>query len=219
MNLIVIGCGRLGAELAYRLYTRGHQVTVIDITDEAFKNLSVDFRGRTVEGDTLNQVILHRAGIEQADGVAVVTNSDTINAVIGHVARHTYNIPNVVVRNYDSRLRAIYETFDLQVISSTSWGAQRIEELLYHSEMRTVFSAGNGEIELYEFSIPRIWERQTLTDLIQTNQCFAVSVTRAGRAMLPEKEMQLMEGDIVLVSATCDGIEAVRQRLLSTKEG
>ena len=70
MNVVVIGCGRFGAELASRLYQKGHQVSVVDQTATAFDNLDPDFRGRVIEGDVLSQDMLHRAGLEHADGVA-----------------------------------------------------------------------------------------------------------------------------------------------------
>jgi len=54
MNFIVIGCGRFGAELAYRLFTNGHQVVVVDANPKAFNRLHPEFRGRTVEGDSLS---------------------------------------------------------------------------------------------------------------------------------------------------------------------
>ena len=76
MQVIVVGCGRLGAELAHRLFKRGHDVTVIDQVVAAFDNLNPLFRGRTVEGEVLNQDVLHRAGIEHAEALAAVTNSD-----------------------------------------------------------------------------------------------------------------------------------------------
>jgi trk system potassium uptake protein TrkA len=101
MNMIVVGCGRLGAELAYRLYQKGHRVTVIDQVMNAFNNLPSDFLGRTIEGEVLNKGVLQRAGIEHADGLAVVTNSDSLNAVVAHIAHSEYNLTNVVVRNYD----------------------------------------------------------------------------------------------------------------------
>ncbi|MGC8782541.1 MAG: NAD-binding protein, partial [Anaerolineae bacterium] len=69
MNVIVVGCGRVGAHLATRLSEKGHRVTVIDVAPTAFENLSTDFRGRTLEGDVLTQDMLHRAGIEQADAL------------------------------------------------------------------------------------------------------------------------------------------------------
>ena len=145
----------LGAELAYNLFKRGHDVSVIDNVPASFNNLPADFQGRLNEGEALSQDVLHRAGIEKADAVAAVTNSDALNAVVAYVAKTVYKVPNVLARNYDPRTREIFESFGLQTVSSTSWGAQRMEELIFHSDVRTVFSAGNGEVELYEVVITR----------------------------------------------------------------
>jgi trk system potassium uptake protein len=218
MFIIVVGCGRVGSELAYRLYQRGHKVTVIDNQVSAFHNLHPEFRGRTVEGEAMNQEVLSRAGIQEADGLAAVTTSDSLNIVVAHIARTTYQLPNVIVRNFDPRWRLLYEVFNLQVISSSSWGAQRIEELLYHREMRTVFSAGNGEVEVYEFTIPRILDGRKLGDLMPPKGCVLSALTRAGRALLPHQDTELRESDIVLVSATFDGIAALRRALREAEE-
>src|SRR5690349_15909914 len=107
MNFIVVGCGRVGAELCYHLFRRGHHIVVVDINKEAFNRLHPDFRGRTLEGEGLAEGVLERAGIREADGLAAVTNSDTLNAVVAHAARIIYNVPNVVARNYDPNLRAV----------------------------------------------------------------------------------------------------------------
>lgn len=219
MNFIVIGCGRVGAELAYRLYKRGHQVTAVDYLNSAFSNLPADFRGRTIQGDALNQQVLHRAGIEKADGVALVTSSDTVNAVVAHAAQVVYGISNLVVRNYDPRWRSLYESFGLQVVSSSSWGAQRIEELLYEKEVRTLLSAGNGEIEIYELAMPAAVDGITVGELIPDEQeCLAVSLTRAGRAIIPTPETKIAAWDIFLVSATYEGMAALRQRISQHEE-
>ena len=213
MNIIVIGCGRVGSELAFRLFQKGHKVTVVDSRSIAFQTLHPDFRGRTVEGEALNQDVLRRAEIAEADGVAVVTSSDTLNAVVAHIARNVYQIVNVVVRNYDPSWRSLHEAFGLQIVGSTSWGAQRIEELLYHREMRTVFSAGNGEVEVYEFTVPQAWDSHPLGDLLPKSGCAPVGLTRAGRALLPDCDTVLQQGDVVLVTATLNGITALRQLL------
>ena len=219
MNVVVVGCGRLGGELAYRLSQRGYQVVIVDHDPTAFHNMAPDFHGRTVEGDILSQDVWHRAGIEQAAGLAAVTNSDSLNAVVGHVARTVYHVPNVVARNYDPRWRPLQEAFGLQIVGPASWGAQRIEEMLYHAEMRTVFSAGNGEIEIYEVIVPAAWQGHSLSKVLADTGCLAVAVTRAGRAMLPTAEILLEEYDVLHVSATAEGIELLRQRLSGIKEG
>ncbi len=213
MNMIVIGCGRVGSDLAYRLYKQGHKVCVIDQTEKAFSNLPDDFRGRTLEGEALNQNLLHRAGIEKVDGVAVVTGSDTLNAVVGHIAKSIFKVSNVIARNYDPYYRSLFEAFNLQTVSSSSWGAQRIEELLYGQEVRTVFSAGNGEIELYEFMIPQGWEGKSLGNLLPGEGCCATAITRNGRALLPDANMLIHKDDILLVSATLEGAENLRKNL------
>ncbi len=213
MNVIVVGCGRVGASLAYRLFQAGHQVSVIDRNAEAFLNLPTDFNGRLHEGDTLTQEVLIRAGIETADALAVVTNSDALNAVVGHVAREEYKVPTVVARNYDPHFRSLFEEFNLQVVSSTSWGAQRIEELLYDAEMHTVFSIGNGEVEIYEFTIPQDWIGKSINQVLPGKECVLLSVTHAGRATLPSGDYIFQEGNVVHLSATFEGISKIRSRL------
>jgi trk system potassium uptake protein TrkA len=214
MKVLVIGCGRLGAELAGRLFQRGHEVSVVDWDERAFSKLPPNFEGRINQGEAINRDVLHRAGIERADTVAVVTDSDVLNAVVGHLARSYYNVPNVIVRNHDPRYRPIQEAFGLQVVSAMSWGALRIEELIYDTNIRAVFSAGNGEVEIYEIPVPERWSGKTVSELIgEENYYVPVSVTRAGRAVLPSGNMMLETGDVVLVSATLEGVENLRRRI------
>ncbi len=213
MNYIVVGCGRVGAELAYSLFLKGHKVSVIDHVASAFNNLHHDFRGRMVEGEALNLDILQRAGIESTDGLAAVTNSDPLNAVVGHIARTEFNVSRVVVRNYDPRWRGLHETFNLQVVSSSSWGAQRIEETLDHPEMYTVYSAGNGEVEIYRFVIPKQWDNRTLGELLPKQNCTPVSLTRTGVAIIPDCDTVLKADDVAVVSATNEGIQALHQHM------
>ena len=220
MNFIVIGCGRFGAELAYRLFTNGHQVAVVDANSKAFNRLHPDFRGRTVEGDSLSADTLSRAAAEKADGVAVVTNSDTMNAVIGHTLRvHYPNVKQVIVRNYDPAMREMLEAFGLQIVSSTAWGAERVQELLLDPSFRAVFSAGNGEVELYEMFISEKFSGSTISALL--NGCdglVCAALTRAGRAELPSPNAVLQKGDILTVSATLEGVQSLRAKLGEGKE-
>jgi trk system potassium uptake protein TrkA len=219
MNFIVVGCGRVGAELCYHLFKRGHQIVVVDISKEAFNRLHPDFRGRTLEGEGLAEGVLERAGIREADGLAAVTNSDTLNAVVAHAARIIYNVSNVVARNYDPNLRTVIEAFGLQMVGSTYWGAQRVEELLMDPSQRMVYSAGNGEVEVYEVRIPEAWSGRTLGELLEPlKQCYPVALARAGRSSLPELGTRLQAGDILYVSSTFEGIGALTARLFNTEE-
>jgi trk system potassium uptake protein TrkA len=219
MNFIVVGCGRVGAELAYRLFKSGHQVVIVDGNKESFNRLDPDFRGRTLEGECLAENILERAGVQEADGLAAVTNSDSLNAVVAYTARIFYNVPVVVARNYDPNLRVVIEAFGLQTVSSTFWGAQRVEEILMNPTQRMVYSAGNGEVEVYEVGISEAWFGCTLGELLAPlAQCYPVALTRAGHSFLPDADMKLQAGDVINVSTTFDGIGALTTRLSKKAE-
>lgn len=216
MNFIVIGCGRVGSELSYRLYKNGHQVVVVDSNKDAFNRIHSDFHGRTVGGEALSVDTLKRAGMDHADGVAIVTNSDTMNAVIGHTIRTHYpQVKQVLVRNYDPAMREMLEAFGLQIVSSTAWGAERLQELLIDPSFRAVFSAGNGEVELYEMYIPENWTERPMSALLDgcKNMIVVAALTRAGRAELPTPESMLKSGDVLTVSTTLEGVTALRARL------
>jgi trk system potassium uptake protein TrkA len=219
MNFIVVGCGRVGAELCYHLFKSGHQVVVVDINKESFNRLHPDFRGRTLEGEGLAEGVLERAGIHEVDGLAAVTNSDTLNAVVAHAARTIFNVPNVVARNYDPNLRPIIEAFGLQTVGSTYWGAQRVEELLINPSQRAVYSAGNGEVEVYELSIPEQWAGKTVNELLApVKDCYPVALSKAGRSALPDANIMLQKDDVLSVSSTFEGIGKLTARLAGEAE-
>lgn len=130
MKYVIVGCGRFGAELALRFQRRKHDVVVVDATPSAFDNLHPDFRGRTVQGNALEYDVLERAALREADGLAAVTDSDCVNAVVARVASLEFGVTNVVVRNYSPSWLPMHESFGLRVVGSTTWGAERVEELL-----------------------------------------------------------------------------------------
>ncbi len=219
MNFIIIGSGRVGADLALRLFRSGHQVVVVDQNEAAFNRIDPEFLGRAVHGEALHEDVLLRAGIKEAHGLAAVTNSDPLNAVVSHTARTIYNVPVVICRNYDPHLRSMLEIFGVQIISSTSWGAQRIEEVLTSVTTRAVFSAGNGEVEVYELTVPVEWSGHTWGELLAGLEgMLPVALTRGGRALLPSPDTRMENGDLINVSATLEGIRALRARLGEGKE-
>jgi trk system potassium uptake protein TrkA len=209
MNIIVV---------ALRLSQNGHSVVVVEREEREFRNLAPEFHGRTVAGEPLDRDVLHRAGIEQADGLAATTRSDSLNVVLGHIARTIYNIPRVVVRNFNPRWRSMHEAFGMQVVSSTDWGVQRLEEMLYHERLHSVYSAGNGEVEIYSVVIGDKWQGHTAAELLPQGQALLVALSRGGRAMLPNGDTYLEKDDTLYVSATLAGIDTLRHRLTNSQE-
>ena len=138
MNVIVMGCGRVGEQLALLLDAEGHQVTTIDYDSSALARLGSPYKGRKVKGVGFDRDILVEAGIEQADAFAATSSSDNANIVAARIARHIFYVPRVVARLYDPRRAEIYKRLGLLTISSTNLGAERIRDLLSHAELEPI---------------------------------------------------------------------------------
>jgi len=127
MHIIIVGCGRVGSQLATMLSSEGHDVVIIDKSAKSFKRLGSAFNGITITGIGFDADILKRAGVERADAVAAVTNGDNSNIMIGQIAKRMYNVPKVIARMYDPGRAVIYKKFGLDTICMTTIGANLIK--------------------------------------------------------------------------------------------
>ena len=98
MNIIVVGCGRVGASLAVVLDTPENEVSIVDIDPSSFARLNGEFEGRKVVGQGFDEDVLLAAGIEDCDAFAAVTSQDNVNLMASEVARRLYKVPHVITR-------------------------------------------------------------------------------------------------------------------------
>ena len=217
-HIIVVGCGRLGAELAMSLSRQNHSVAIIDSDRQAFQRLDTDFRGQTVEGEGLDQDSLERAGVKHAYGFAAVTTLDSINVITCRIARDIYHVQRIVARLYNPTRASIYQKLNLQTVASSSWAAQRVEQTILNPGLQSVYSAGNGEVHLYELIIPEGLAGRTIDALLPMGEATIGGLTRAGRARLPKTSETLEAQDILLVTATSQGATALQKLLDHSKE-
>ena len=218
MKIIIVGCGRVGVELALALH-QNHLVSVIDRNARSFDRLGLHFSGRTVQGHGMDRTALERAGIETANAVAAVTSSDNVNAIVARVAQDIYHVSRVVARIYNPRRAPIYEKLNLQTVSSSSWGAHRIEQLLVHPGMQSVSSAGNGEVQVYELTVPSEWNGRKVSELVPMEHAIPVALARNGKGILPRSEIVLEPQDILQVSSTPEGVKILRERVHENGNG
>jgi trk system potassium uptake protein TrkA len=206
MKLIIVGCGRIGSELALTVVRLGHHVTIIDPDNRAFERLGTNFSGRTVLGTYLDQDVLRRAGIEDADGLAAVCADDATNFVVARAAKEIFNVPNVVARTYDPLRREAFETLGIQVVASSSWGAQRVTQLLTHPGDLPLLDLGHGEILLVERKIEKALSGKTI-DTLHADKCYPVAIIRGGKAFFPVMGFNLIEGDLVVLAVDGKAVE------------
>jgi len=131
MNVVVMGCGRVGARVASILDHSGHAVTVIDTVATAFRRLSPEYSGDTVIGTGIDEDVLRASGIESADAFIAVTNGDNRNIMAGQVARTIFGVSDVVVRIYDPVREDTYRRLGLSTVCpTTTISAQIIDHVV-----------------------------------------------------------------------------------------
>src|SRR3989338_8167066 len=126
MYIVIVGCGRVGAELARLLSQEGQDVVIIDRKESAFDRLGDAFNGITLKGSGVSTKTLHAAGIEKTDVFCALTNSDNVNIMASQVAKGIFKIPRVIARVYDPTRATIYKTLGLDIFSETALFASMI---------------------------------------------------------------------------------------------
>jgi trk system potassium uptake protein TrkA len=124
LYIVIVGCGRLGAQLADQLSHVGHSVVVIDWDESTFNDLSPDFSGFRVEGDATQIAVLKEAKLKNADVFFATTHHDNVNLMVAQVARKIFNVPHVLARVFDPRREQIYNQLGIETICPTSAAAE-----------------------------------------------------------------------------------------------
>lgn len=131
MKVIIMGCGRVGAELATVLDREGHDVRILDVNAYQFTRfLPTTFGGRKITGNGIDQDVQRRAGIEDADAFVAVTSGDNRNVMACQIAKHIFDVPRVLSRIYDPIREQMYRKLGLRTFSPTKVQAALLREAL-----------------------------------------------------------------------------------------
>ena len=131
MRFLIMGCGRVGSGLARSLADEGHDVTIMDVRQDAFRRLTARFRGNAIIGDGLDSATLQRAGIENADVFVSVTQGDNRNLMAAQVAKHIFNVPRVIARVYDDSRADVFRELGLQTLSSPRFVTGLMRDMIF----------------------------------------------------------------------------------------
>lgn len=134
MNIIIIGCGRVGSRLAKSLDEWGYDVSVIDRDPQQLELLGDDFGGLVVRGISIDKDVLTNAGCENADAVVVVTPNDNMNIMTTHMIREYFGVETVYTRIMEPELEEVYQNLGFQTICSTRLVSDAIFEHLTEAD-------------------------------------------------------------------------------------
>ena len=128
MKIVIMGCGRVGAQIASLLEQDGHEITVLDTDAYSFRRLPHDFSGTALLGNGMDEDVLRRAGIEEADVFVAMTQGDNRNVMAAQIAKHIFNVPRVISRIYDPLRQEMYDTLGIEAFSPTTIFAELVKE-------------------------------------------------------------------------------------------
>ncbi len=149
MNILIIGCGRLGARLANVLDEQGHDVSVIDKDPLNFDQLEENFSGLTVQGTPFDLDVMKSAGMQGCDYAICVTHYDNINIMCGQIIRQYFHIKNVLVRVLDPPKARIYDDLGIYTICPTRLAFEEICSGLFDSSKNNkMVHYGGSSLEL-----------------------------------------------------------------------
>ncbi|HWE56057.1 MAG TPA: TrkA family potassium uptake protein [Acidimicrobiales bacterium] len=216
MHVIVVGCGRVGSELADRVQREGHTVAVVDKNQTAFRRLPDDWSGDKVVGFGFDRDHLHQAGIDRAGALAAVTSGDNTNILTARIARETFEVPQVVARIYDPRRAAIYQRLGIGTVATVSWTVDQVARRLIPGEIGSAWTDPTGSVSVVEYPLPGPLCGRPVTELGDGDRYRPIMVTRGGQARLVAPGVVGQEGDIVHFAVRSDALSEINAKLSSS---
>ena len=211
-NVIVIGCGRVGSQLANMLSDNGSNVCVIDRSAEAFSNLGRNFNGSTIQGVGFDEDVLVRAGVEECDVLAAVTQFDNANLMCAEVASRLYDVPHVIARLYNPDHERAYMQLGIDYVCGTSLVAEDVFSKIVSGHGAHIETF--GEFEVLRFSLDLSWRENQKTirvsEMERDHEVRIVAFERAdgSASSIPTSDSVLYNGDTVLACVHHDLIGA-----------
>jgi trk system potassium uptake protein TrkA len=218
MHVIVVGCGRVGSEVALSLASTDHSVIVIDRRLEAFRRLGEGFTGTTMVGVGFDRDVLTAAGVTPDCAVAAVTSGDNSNILIARVARETFGVKHVVARIYDPRRASIYERLGIATVATVAWTSARVLRHLLASDTSPDWIDPTAKFTIVERRVAAGAAGISVADLEASTAGRVAVLGRFGQASIPTPATLLQEDDVVHVVIASDNAASLDSALHLTGE-
>lgn len=210
LNIIIIGCGKVGRTLVDQLCNEGHDITVIDKKASRIQEISNLYDVMGICGNGASFSVQKEAGIEDTDLVIAVTGSDELNLLCCTVAKQVTDcaaIARVRTPDYNDDIGYLREKLGLaRIINPEMEAAKEIARILYLPGALEVTSFAHDQAEMVRFKIPEgnILHELKIMDLSKhfKHNVLICYVKRENEVYIPSGTFELRSGDIVAFIGT-----------------
>lgn len=200
MNIIIIGCGKVGSKFAQVLSDDGHDVVIVDSDRNAFKLLRHDFNGITVTGVPIDQDVLKQAGVENADAFAAVTPDDNVNIMACQVAKEIFRVPRVIARIYNPEREHVFHHFGLETICPTNLTVDVMRSKILGESDTSHHTIAGEAFTFRREPVGREQEGKKLNSVKLRKDSSIFGVIQNGVFRFPNPGMKLNQGDILILA-------------------
>jgi trk system potassium uptake protein TrkA len=211
MYVIIVGCGRVGSELAKLLSGEGHDVVVIDKNQVSFERLGDTFNGVTFIGNGFDLNLLKQAGIEKADAFCAVTNGDNTNLVAAQAAKKIFKVPKVIARVYDPQRAHIYTALGLDVISGTILFAAMIRDKIIESRFSS-YLIESKDLGVIEVEVKNNLIGKTIQEINMPGEFLVVAIRKLEGVIIPETKTILKAKDVLMAVVKVASLSKIKER-------
>lgn len=210
MNIMIVGCGRVGSQLALLLSHEGHNVTVIDKNQESFKRLGGTFNGVAAVGNGFDEKLLKELKIDRQDAFVSVTSGDNTNLMASQIAKKIFNVPRVIARVYDPKRADIYKKLGLDIISGTVLVAAMIRDKLIENRF-TSYLIETGELGVIEIIADNNLKGKSINSLDIPDEFSVIVIERKKRVIIPGPDSKVEIGDKLMGVVRTASLKKIRE--------
>lgn len=214
MYVVILGCGRVGAELAKILSEEGNNVVVVDSNAGSFARLGSDFNGVVIEGNGINLEILKSAGIEHADAFCALTNGDNTNIVASQIAKKVFKVKKVIARIYDPRRTEIYKRLKLDVLSGTILFASTLRDKLMDENFSN-YLVESAQLGVFKMKVTENLIGKTVADVNMPGELLVTAIVRQGRDIIPDLDSLLQKDDTIISVIRMENVKKIKKLYLN----
>ncbi|OGX39946.1 MAG: hypothetical protein A2984_00295 [Omnitrophica WOR_2 bacterium RIFCSPLOWO2_01_FULL_41_12] len=211
MYVIIVGCGRVGSELAKLLSSEGHDVVIMDKNPNSFDRLGQTFNGLSLVGNGFDLNLLKQAGIEKADVFCAVTNGDNTNLVSAQVAKKIFKVSKVIARVYDPQRAHIYAALGLDIISGTMLFAAMLRDKIIESRFSS-YLIETKELGVLEIEAKNSLVGKTIQDINLPGEFLVVAIRRLDGVIIPDPNTVLKAKDMLMAAVKVASLKKIKEK-------
>jgi len=204
MQIIVIGCGKVGSKFAQMMSDEGHDIVIVDNDSKLFKSLGMNFNGITVTGVPIDQDVLKHAGIETADALIALTPDDNINIMACQVAKEIFNVPKVLARIFNPEREDVFHQFGLDTICPTNVTVDVIKSFVFNDKDVSKFNIGSNLISFKKEKVPKDHEGKRISSIKLKSGLFIFGIIRNGTFNFTYPSLRVDKDDILVIAEKID---------------